>query len=477
MGRTKKKPLPLLEKLEIVKSGAEGKSLAYYNEKVVFVPFTAPGDVADVQITHKKSKYLEGKAVRFHQFSALRTEPKCSHYGLCGGCKWQHIDYTHQAELKEQQVKDHFKRIGKVEVGSYLPIIRSEEIYYYRNKLEFTFTDRRWLTQLDTPAAEGGPLHTQGLGFHLPGMFNKVLDIEHCYLQPDPSNDIRLAIKAYAVEKGLDFYNLHTGEGFLRNVVIRTTTTGDLMVIVVFKYDDTIIAEMLNWLADRIPQITSLMYVVNEKLNDIITDLEIQLFKGNPWVMERMEPPVTGLPDLNFKVGPISFYQTNPKQAKRLYQAAFDLAEFKGNELVYDLYTGTGTIAAFIARSVAKVVGIEYIEEAIVDARVNAELNNISNITFLSGDMARVLDRNFVKQHGKPDVVITDPPRAGMHDRVIAQLLDMEPEKIVYISCNPATQARDVSLLASKYEAVSAQPVDMFPQTHHVENVVLLLKK
>jgi len=362
-------------------------------------------------------------------------------------------------------------------VDEYLPILGNEKPYYYRNKLEFTFTDRRWLTSLDTPADEGGPLNTQGLGFHLPGMFNKVLDIDHCYLQEDPSNEIRLAIKEYAIEHNMTFYNLHTGEGMLRNVVIRTSTTGDLMVIVVFKYDDTEIADMLEWLSNRIPKITSLMYVINEKVNDIITDLEVQLFKGDPFIMEKMEAPVAGQPDLQFKVGPISFYQTNPAQARRLYQAAFDFAGFKGNELVYDLYTGTGTIAAFIARSVKKVVGIEYVEQAIKDAEINAQLNNIDNTTFFAGDMARVLTGDFVNKHGKPDVIITDPPRAGMHERVLYQMLEMAPEKIVYISCNPATQARDVAILTKKYKAVKAQPVDMFPQTHHVENIVLLVKK
>ncbi len=477
MGRTKKKPLPLIENLEVMKAGAEGKALAYYNEKVVFIPFAAPGDIVDVQVTRKKSKYLEGKIVKFHKLSDIRTEPTCSHFGLCGGCKWQHIDYQHQIDLKHQQVIDHFRRIGKVDVDEYLPILGNEKPYYYRNKLEFTFTDRRWLTSLDTPADEGGPLNTQGLGFHLPGMFNKVLDIDHCYLQEDPSNEIRLAIKEYAIEHDMTFYNLHTGEGMLRNVVIRTSTTGDLMVIMVFKYDDTEIAEMLEWLSHRIPKITSLMYVINEKVNDIITDLEVQLFKGDPFIMEKMEAPVAGQPDLQFKVGPISFYQTNPVQARRLYQAAFDFAGFKGDELVYDLYTGTGTIAAFIARSVKKVVGIEYVEQAIKDAEINAQLNNIDNTTFFAGDMARVLTGDFVKKHGKPDVIITDPPRAGMHERVIYQMLEMEPEKIIYISCNPATQARDVAILTKKYKAVKAQPVDMFPQTHHVENIVLLVKK
>jgi len=348
---------------------------------------------------------------------------------------------------------------------------------FYRNKLEFTFTDRRWLTQIDTPAEEGGPINTQGLGFHLPGMFNKVLDIDKCYLQRDPSNAIRLAVKEFAIEHDFSFYNLHTGEGLLRNLIIRTSTTGDVMVIVVFKYDDLNKRELLEYLTVRFPEITSMMYVINEKLNDIITDLEVQLYKGDPFIMEKMEAPVAGQPDLQFKVGPISFYQTNPVQAHKLYQATFDFASFTGNELVYDLYTGTGTIAAFIARSVKHVIGIEYVEQAIQDARINANINGIENTTYFAGDMARVLDRDFVRKHGKPDVVITDPPRAGMHERVLYQLLEMEPKKIIYISCNPASQSRDIAILNAKYQAVKAQPVDMFPQTHHVENVVLLERK
>jgi 23S rRNA (uracil1939-C5)-methyltransferase len=477
MGRIKKPPLPILENLEVMKAGAEGKSLAYYNEKVVFIPYTAPGDIVDVQVTRKRSSYLEGKAIHFHHLSESRTTPTCIHFGLCGGCKWQHISYEEQSRFKEQQVKDHFQRIGKVTVDEYLPIIASDQPFFYRNKLEFTFTDRRWLTQLDTPAEEGGPVNTQGLGFHLPGMFNKVLDIDKCYLQRDPSNAIRLAVKEFAIEHDLSFYNLHTGEGLLRNLIIRTSTTGDVMVIVVFKYDDLNKRELLEYLTVRFPEITSMMYVINEKVNDIITDLEVQLYKGDSFIMEKMEAPVAGQPDLQFKVGPISFYQTNPVQARKLYQAAFNFAGFTGNELVYDLYTGTGTIAAFIARSVKHVIGIEYVEQAILDARINANINGIENTTYFAGDMARVLDRDFVRKHGKPDVVITDPPRAGMHERVLYQLLEMEPTKIIYISCNPASQSRDIAILNAKYKAVKAQPVDMFPQTHHVENVVLLERK
>ena len=305
MGRIKKPPLPILENLEVMKAGAEGKSLAYYNEKVVFIPYTAPGDIVDVQVTRKRSSYLEGKAIHFHHLSESRTTPTCSHFGLCGGCKWQHISYEEQSRFKEQQVKDHFQRIGKVAVDEYLPIIASDQPFFYRNKLEFTFTDRRWLTQLDTPAEEGGPVNTQGLGFHLPGMFNKVLDIDKCYLQRDPSNAIRLAVKEFAIEHDLSFYNLHTGEGLLRNLIIRTSTTGDVMVIVVFKYDDLNKRELLEYLTVRFPEITSMMYVINEKVNDIITDLEVQLYKGDPFIMEKMEAPVAGQPDLKFKVGPI----------------------------------------------------------------------------------------------------------------------------------------------------------------------------
>lgn len=473
----RKRSLPSFENVEITDAAAEGKCIGRINEKVIFVPFSAPGDIIDVQAVKKRKSYLEGRITKFHTYSDQRTEPRCTHFGLCGGCKWQHVTYKDQLANKQKQVKDNFDRIAKVPVEEFLPIIGTDNEYYYRNKLEYTFSDRRWLTDLDTPKEEGGPQNTNGLGFHLPGMFDKILDIEHCYLQKEPSNKIRLAIREYALENGLEFFNVRNHEGFLRNLIIRTSSTGDLMVIVVFRYDDLDITDMLQAIADKFPEITSLMYVVNEKLNDTIWDLEIKLFKGKPYLLEEMKSPVNNSAGLKFKIGPVSFYQTNPEQSFKLYKAAYDFADFKGNELVYDLYTGTGTIAAFIANSVNKVIGIESVEKAIVDARENAELNNINNIEFFAGDMLKILTSEFISINGKPDVIITDPPRAGMHEKVVKQILLAEPEKIVYISCNPATQARDIALLSEKYDVIKSQPVDMFPQTHHVENVALLIKQ
>ncbi len=470
----KRKPLPLIENLEIIDAGAEGKAIARTDERVVFVPFAAPGDVVDVQVYKKKRRFYEGRITQFHKKSEQRVEPQCSHFGLCGGCKWQHLDYKSQLAFKEKQVRDSLERIAKVPYGELLPIIGAEKIYHYRNKLEFTFSDRRWLTDYDPSKEEGGPEDTNGLGFHLPGMFDKILDIETCYLQADPSNAIRLAVKEYAINKGLTFYNVRHWEGFLRNLIIRTTGTGNLMVILVFRYDDTDVAELMQFLSDRFPEISSLMYVINEKRNDSITDREVHLFKGDPFIIEEMPSPLPGADPLRFKVGPLSFFQTNTLQAFKLYKAAFDFAGFTGNELVYDLYTGTGTIAAFVAKSVKRVVGIEYVDDAVEDAKANMALNGIDNVEFHAGDMAKLLDDDFFARHGRPDLVITDPPRAGMHDKVIRQLLKAAPPKIVYVSCNPATQARDIALLAEKYEVAKVQPVDMFPQTHHVENVVLL---
>jgi len=477
MGRRKKRPLPLLENLEIIDAGSDGKAVAKTDERVVFIPFGAPGDVVDVQVYKKKRQLYEARIKNFRKKSELRVEAECSHFGLCGGCKWQHLSYATQLEFKQKQVKDAMERIAKVEWKEMLPIIGSPKPYYYRNKLEFTFTDRRWLTDFDASKEEGGPEDTNGLGFHLPGMFDKVLDVEHCYLQKDPSNAIRLAVKEYALENGLTFYNVRRWEGFLRNIIIRTSETGDLMVIVIFRYDDLDIAELLKYLADKFPEITSLMYVVNEKQNDDISDQEVRLFKGEPFILEEMPSPIEGEKPFKFKVGPLSFYQTNPQQAYHLYKTAFDFADFKGNELVYDLYTGAGTIASFVAGSVKKVVGIEYVEGAVHDAGENMKINNIENTEFFWGDMAKVLNEDFIKKNGKPDIIIADPPRAGMHEKVVKQILKTAPKKIVYVSCNPATQARDIALLKEDYFIEKIQPVDMFPQTHHVENVVLLLRK
>ncbi len=473
-----KKPLPLIEKLEITDAGSEGKALGRWNDRVVFVPFAAPGDVVDVQVYKKRRSYFEGRIVATHKKSDLRIQPICSHFGLCGGCKWQHLDYRYQLVFKQKQVQDALDRIAKVPYPGIAPIIGAENPYYYRNKLEFTFSDRRWLTSKDTSKAEGGPEDTNGLGFHLPGMFDKILDIDTCYLQKEPSNEIRLAVRNFALEHNYPFYNVRNNEGLLRNLIIRNSSAGDLMVIVVFgKNDREKIDELLSFIRGKFPEVSSLMVVINEKKNDSISDLNVQLFYGKDHLMEQMKPAEAGQTPLQFKVGPKSFYQTNPGQAQKLYQAAFDFAGFKGDELVYDLYTGTGTIAAFIARSVKHVIGVEYIEDAVGDARENMKLNTIDNVEFYSGDLAKLLDEEFFATHGKPEIIVTDPPRAGMHPKVVRQILLAEPQKIVYVSCNPATQARDIALLNEKYEVKKVQPVDMFPQTHHLENVVLLERR
>lgn len=466
----KKKPLPILEKVEIIDIAAEGKALARVNEKVVFVAFVAPGDIVDIQLTRKKNKYAEGKAVYFHEYSAQRTEPFCEHFGVCGGCKWQHIPYDEQLNYKNKQVIDNLIRIGKVDIEETIPILGSEKTTFYRNKLEFTFSNKKWLTEEEIASDQTFDC-MNGVGFHIPGMFDKVLDINKCWLQNDISNHIRLAIKEYCLtHEGYPFFDLRNQNGFVRTLMIRTASTGDLMVVVVFFYEDKEKREeLLSYLADKFPEITSLQFVINEKCNDTITDQEIVVFKGKDHILENME-------GLSFKIGPKSFYQTNSEQAYNLYKITRDFAGLTGNELVYDLYTGTGTIANFVARQAKKVIGIEYVPEAIEDAKVNSSLNKIDNTLFYSGDMKDILTEDFIVEHGRPDVIITDPPRAGMHDDVIQVILNTEPERIVYVSCNPATQARDLSLLAVKYHVVKIQPVDMFPHTHHVENVALLKK-
>ena len=466
--------MPLFENVEIIDAGSDGKAVARVDDRVVFVPFAAPGDVVDVQVYKKRRSYFEAKVVKTHKKSEYRVSPECSHFGLCGGCKWQHLSYEAQLQFKQKQVKDALERIAKVPYDEFLPIIGGEHQYYYRNKLEFTFSNRRWLTDYDPSKEEGGPEDTNGLGFHLPGMFDKILDIDHCYLQRDPSNAIRLVVKKYAIENGISFYNVRKWEGLLRNIIIRTSRNGNLMVIIVFREETEKNEGLLAFLAERFPEITSLMYVINGKKNDTINDLEVKLFQGDPFILEEMIPPGESENPLKFKIGPTSFYQTNPEQAQKLYEAAYDFAGFKGDELVYDLYTGAGTIASFVAPSVKKVIGVEYVEEAVKDAQENMRMNDIANVEFYWGDLAKVLDEEFVRQHGRPDVIITDPPRAGMHEKVVRQILQAESEKIVYVSCNPATQARDIALLHEKYDLLKAQPVDMFPQTHHVENVALL---
>lgn len=466
----KKKELPLIENVEIVDVAAEGKAIAKVDDLVVFIPYVVPGDVIDLQITRKKNKYAEGKPVRFISYSPNRTEAFCEHFGICGGCKWQVLPYAEQLKYKQKQVEDNLTRIGKIELPDIHHILGSEKTQFYRNKLEFTFSNKKWLTLEQINSGESFD-NMNALGFHIPGMFDKVLDIDKCWLQEDISNQIRNFIRQYCYDKNYTFFDLRNRGGLMRNLIVRTSTTGELMVIVVF-YDDEKDQQqdLLTAVATEFSQITSLLYIVNQKANDTITDQEVLVWKGNDCIYEEME-------GLKFKIGPKSFYQTNSEQAYNLYKIARDFANLSGDELVYDLYTGTGTIANFVASKAKKVVGIEYVEDAILDARVNSQINKIDNTLFYAGDMKDILTQDFINEHGRPDVIITDPPRAGMHDDVIKTILFAEPDRIVYVSCNPATQARDLSLLDEKYKVEKVQPVDMFPHTHHVENVVLLVKK
>lgn len=469
----KKKELPLLEKVTITDVAAEGKAVAKVNELVIFVPYVVPGDIVDLQVKRKKNHYAEAVAVKFHEKSPLRTEPFCSHFGVCGGCKWQCLSYEEQLKYKQKQVFDNLTRIGKVELPEFRPILGSEKTRFYRNKLEFTFSNKRWLTEEEVKQDVKYD-QMNAVGFHIPGAFDKVLAIDKCWLQDDISNQIRNAVRDYAYAYNFPFFDLRTQEGLLRNIMIRTSSTGELMVVLQCKVTDDEgrrkMEEILQFMADSFPQITSLMYVINNKCNDTIGDLDMEVFKGNDHIFEEME-------GLRFKVGPKSFYQTNSEQAYNLYKVAREFAGLTGNELVYDLYTGTGTIANFVARKARKVVGIEYVPEAIEDAKVNSALNGIDNTLFYAGDMKDILTNDFIAEHGRPDVIITDPPRAGMHNDVIDVILAAEPKRIVYVSCNPATQARDLQLLDGKYKVTAVQPVDMFPHTHHVENVVQLERR
>lgn len=447
--------------------------MAKVNELVIFVPYVVPGDVVDLQVKRKKNHYAEAVAVKFHEKSPLRTEPFCSHFGVCGGCKWQCLSYEEQLKYKQKQVFDNLTRIGKVELPEFRPILGSEKTRFYRNKLEFTFSNKRWLTEEEVKQDVKYD-QMNAVGFHIPGAFDKVLAINKCWLQDDISNQIRNAVRDYAYAHNFPFFDLRTQEGLLRNIMIRTSSTGELMVVLQCKVTDDEgrrkMEEILQFMADSFPQITSLMYVINNKCNDTIGDLDVEVFKGNDHIFEEME-------GLRFKVGPKSFYQTNSEQAYNLYKVAREFAGLTGNELVYDLYTGTGTIANFVARQARKVVGIEYVPEAIEDAKVNSALNGIDNTLFYAGDMKDILTNDFIAEHGRPDVIITDPPRAGMHNDVIDVILAAEPKRIVYVSCNPATQARDLQLLDGKYKVTAVQPVDMFPHTHHVENVVQLERR
>ncbi len=466
----KKANYPLIEGLEITALAAEGKAMGRYNDMVVFVPMTVPGDVVDVQIRSKRRRFMEGYAVRYVKHSPMRCEPVCAHFGVCGGCKWQNLPYERQLQLKREQVTDQLTRIAKVELPPVAPAIGSERTTFYRNKLEFTFAPKRWLTPQEVASGEELAA-SPALGFHIPNMFDKVLDIDKCWLQREPSNAIRDEVKRFCLEQGYPFYDARAHAGLMRNIIIRTSTTGEVMVIVVFARPERERMErLLDHLAGRFPEITSLMYVVNEKCNDSIADLDIRCYRGNDHIFERME-------GLRFKIGAKSFYQTNSEQALRLYSVARDFADLSGREVVYDLYTGTGTIANFVADRCAKVVGVEYVPEAIEDAKVNSAINGIANTVFYAGDMKNVLDDAFVERNGRPDVIILDPPRAGVDARVIEVILRAAPQRIVYVSCNPATQARDIALMDGDYRVERVQPVDMFPHTHHVENVVKLVRR
>ncbi|MBQ8062051.1 MAG: 23S rRNA (uracil(1939)-C(5))-methyltransferase RlmD [Bacteroidales bacterium] len=467
---SRKKVDLLLENMTIEACAAEGKALTHWDGAVVFVPFAVPGDVVDIKITRKYHNYYEGFISRIIKPSKDRVEPFCEHFGTCGGCKWQPLPYSMQLEAKRKQVEDQLVRLGHLTVPEIRPTIPSDKTIYYRNKLEFTYSCKKWFKWGENPE-DFPPEERLGLGFHVGKFFDKVLDIKHCYLQKDPSNDIRLFCKEYAIKHGLDFFDIRNNVGFIRNMFIRTTETGDLMVILCFFYEQRETREaMLDALAEAFPQITSLYYVINSKLNDSIGDQECILYKGEPVIRETME-------GLTFRIGAKSFYQTNSGQAFKLYSVARDFAGLTGKEIVYDLYTGTGTIAQFVSRMAAKVIGIEYVPEAIEDAKANAAANGITNCEFFAGDMKDVLSEDFIAEHGRPDVIILDPPRAGIHPDVAKVILAASPEKIVYVSCNPASQARDLAILCEKYVITAVQPVDMFPHTQHVENVCALVLK
>jgi 23S rRNA (uracil1939-C5)-methyltransferase len=457
--------------VEIIDIAEEGRGVGKTDDFVLFVDKAIPGDVADVQVYRTKKSFGEGKILELKKASAYRVPAFCEHFGTCGGCKWQHMSYGAQLKFKQKSVSDALARIAKIEVKHMLPIIPSPSDKFYRNKLEYTFSNKRWLNDGENRVDE--PMDMDALGFHIPGRFDKILDIHKCWLQADPSNQIRNTIRDFVKREGYSFYDLKAHSGALRNLIIRTATTGELMVIVVFAYaDEAEIDKLMAFIAAEFPQITSLLYIVNHKKNDTISDQEVIAYKGPGYIHEQMPDGRTG--HVRFRIGAKSFYQTNSVQAQRLYEITRDFAGFAGNELVYDLYTGAGTIANFIARHVRRVVGVEYVPDAIEDAKINSSINNISNTSFFAGDIKDVLNVDFVNTHGKPDVIITDPPRAGMHPDVVGRLMEIEAPKIVYVSCNAATQARDLLVLKEKYDTVKIQPVDMFPHTQHVENVVLL---
>ena len=462
------------EDVRIIDIAEEGKGVGKTDDFVLFVDKAIPGDIADVQVYKSKKNFGEGKITALKQPSEYRVEPFCEHFGTCGGCKWQHMDYKGQLKFKQKSVADALGRIAKIDVDGMMDIVPSPADRYYRNKLEYTFSDKRWL--YDGENREDGTLNLNALGFHIPGRFDKILDVKHCYLQAEPSNALRNSIRDFVIEQGYSFYNLRNHEGALRNLIVRTSSTGEIMVIVVFAYvSEEEVDKLMNFIDAGFPEITSLLYIINQKKNDTIFDQDVIVFKGPAYIHEEMPAGRTGGNSIKFRIGPKSFYQTNSIQALRLYEIARDFAGFKGDELVYDLYTGAGTIANFIAGHVKEVVGVEYVPTAIEDAKVNSAINHITNTKFYAGDMKDVLVADFVAEHGKPDVIITDPPRAGMHPDVVNRLMEIEAEKIVYVSCNAATQARDLLVLKEKYDTVKIQPVDMFPHTQHVENVVLLV--
>ena len=466
----KKKTDIILENVLIEGVAAEGKAIARIDGVVLFVEYAVPGDVVNVKIIKKKKNYMEGVITSMIKPSEQRMEPFCEHFGICGGCKWQHLPYEMQLQAKQQQVYDQLVRIGHLSIPEISPIIPSDNTRYYRNKLEFTFSSKRWIYGDENPE-ELSPQERCGLGFHVGRFFDKVLDIKHCWLQKEPSNRIRLFMKDYALSHGLEFYNIRENTGFLRNMVVRSNTAGDIMLTVVFAFEDhSLMDPFLSSIYEAFPEIKSLYYVINSKLNDSISDQECILFRGDDAIWERME-------NLRFKIGPKSFYQTNSEQAYKLYSAARNLAALEGGEVVYDLYTGTGTIAQFVSAKASKVIGIEYVKEAIDDANVNAEANGITNCSFYAGDMKDVLTSDFIKENGTPEVMIIDPPRAGMHPDVVKTILEAAPERIVYVSCNPASQARDLAMMSEQYEITAVQPVDMFPQTIHVENICALKRK
>lgn len=458
----------IFTEVEVIDAGAKGKAVAKASDgKVIFLSNAVPGDVVDIQTFKKRRAYYEGKAIHFHKYSSKRTEPVCEHFGVCGGCKWQNMDYQYQLEFKQNEVENNLKRIGHLELPETTKILGSKDVYFYRNKMEFSFSDSRWLTEKEINSEKDFD-NKNALGFHIPGMWDKILDIKKCWLQEDPSNDIRNSIKSFATEHGLEFFNTRNQTGLLRTLMIRTSSIGEIMVLVQFFEDKKEQREaLLNHIAESFPQITSLLYVINQKANDTLYDQKVICYQGRDHIFEEME-------GLRFKINAKSFYQTNSNQAYELYKVTRDFAQLTGEELVYDLYTGTGTIAQFVAKQAKKVIGVEAVPDAITAAKANAQFNGIENVDFFVGDMKEVFNAQFIKTHGKPDVIITDPPRDGMHKDVVAQILKIAPNRVVYVSCNSATQARDLALMAEDYKVIKVQPVDMFPQTHHVENVVLL---